>query len=89
MSELEKMNLGLLYDPNYDLELIQARNACKDLCHQFNLLKPSMRSDKAKLIKKIFNKVGIDVNIMAPFWCDYGCNIEVGDNFMLIIIVSY
>lgn len=81
MSELEKMNLGLLYDPNYDLELIQARNECKDLCHQFNLLKPSMRSDKAKLIQKIFNKVGSGVSVMAPFWCDYGFNIEVGDNF--------
>ena len=33
------------------------------------------------MIKKIFGKVGANCFITAPFWCDYGYNIEAGDNF--------
>lgn len=32
MTEKEKCKAGLLYNANYDAELIQERIACKDLC---------------------------------------------------------
>ena len=81
MTELEKMQQGLLYDANYDQELLQARTRCKDLCFEFNRLKPSSLSEQKELIRSLFGKTGKNFCITAPFWCDYGCNIEVGENF--------
>ena len=81
MTELEKMQQGLLYDANYDSELIQARAHCKDLCFEFNNLKPSLVSEQKELIRNLFRKTGEQFYITAPFWCDYGFNIEVGENF--------
>ena len=39
MTEREKMQHGLLYDANYDAELLAERARCKDLCFAFNQLK--------------------------------------------------
>ncbi len=83
MTELEKMRQGLLYDANYDPELLQARARCKDLCFEFNRLKPSSTAEQEKIIRSLFGKTGKNCCVTAPFWCDYGCNIEVGDNFYI------
>lgn len=40
MTEKEKARLGLLYDANYDEELLAERRRCKELCFQFNQLSP-------------------------------------------------
>ena len=34
-----------------------------------------------KLIKKIFGKTGERIHVQPPFYCDYGINISVGENF--------
>lgn len=78
MTEREKMGQGLLYDANYDTELLKARENCKDLCFSYNQLKPSQISEQEKLIRRLFGKTGKRFYITAPFWCDYGCNIEIG-----------
>ena len=44
MTEREKAAAGLLYDANYDKELIREREACKDLCKQL----PSLRHQKSE-----------------------------------------
>ncbi len=81
MTEREKMREGLLYDANYDEELIAERTRCKDLCFAYNQLKPSIVSEQEKIIRQLFGKVGKRFYITAPFWCDYGYNIEIGENF--------
>lgn len=80
-SEREKMLAGLLYDANYNPELLEERNVAKDLCFEFNHTKPSDTATQTALIQKLIGKVGDNVTILAPFWCDYGSNIEIGDNF--------
>ena len=40
MTEKEKARQGLLYDANYDEELLAERRRCKELCFQFNQLSP-------------------------------------------------
>ena len=40
-SEKEKCQAGELYDANNDAQLIAERTACKDLCHEYNLMMPS------------------------------------------------
>ena len=83
MTEREKMGQGLLYDANYDTELLKARENCKDLCFSYNQLKPSQISEQEKLIRRLLGKTGKRFYITAPFWCDYGCNIEIGENFYI------
>ncbi|MFV3013111.1 sugar O-acetyltransferase [Clostridium botulinum] len=81
MTEKEKAMAGYLYDANYDKSLVQERMNCKDLCHQFNLCMPSDIEKQQELLQKIIGKVHGSFTITAPFWCDYGYNIEIGDNF--------
>lgn len=81
MTEREKMEQGLLYDANYDQELLAERARCKDLCFSFNQLKPSLVSEQEKIIRQLFGKTGKQFCVTAPFWCDYGHNIEIGENF--------
>lgn len=81
MTEREKMEQGLLYDANYDEELLKERAICKDLCFAYNQLKPSQISEQEKIIRRLLGKTGKQFYITAPFWCDYGRNIEIGENF--------
>ena len=83
MSEKEKMLAGEIYDANYDKELIEDRYKAKNLCHEFNNLKPSDIEAREKIIKKLFGKTGQQILIEQNFWCDYGYNIFVGENFYM------
>ena len=49
--------------------------------YEYNNLPPEQWDRKAELLKNILGKTGENVHINAPFHCDYGYNIEVGDNF--------
>ena len=81
MTEKEKRDLGLLYNPNYDPELQAEVAACNDLCHEFNQIKPSAREEQKELLKKMFAKMGKNPVVNTPFWIDYGYNTTVGDFF--------
>jgi galactoside O-acetyltransferase len=81
VTEKEKMLAGVLYDANYDNELIAERRKCKDLCHTYNHLLPSNAEKQEQIIKELFGCTKGSFKITAPFWCDYGYNIEIGENF--------
>ncbi len=81
MTEKEKSKEGLLYNPNFDEELINERNACKTLCQTYNRTEYSDSEKRSKIIRKLFGKTENNFLIEQPFWCDYGYNIEVGENF--------
>lgn len=81
MSEKEKMLNEEIYNPNYDEELINERTKTQDMCFEYNSLNPSLLDDRDRLIRNIIKKAGKRILIEQPFWCDYGYNIEVGDNF--------
>lgn len=81
MTEKEKMCAQMLYDANYDQTLLEERDKAKDLCHQYNQLRPSDRASQQEVLKKLLGKTGENFILTAPFWCDYGYNIELGENF--------
>lgn len=81
MTEKEKARLGLLYDANYDEELLAERRRCKELCFQFNQLSPLKELEQKEIIGKLFGKTKENFCVTAPFYCDYGYNIEIGENF--------
>lgn len=81
MTEKEKVRQGLLYDANYDEELLAERRRCKELCFQFNQLSPLKELEQKEIIGKLFGKTKENFCVTAPFYCDYGYNIEIGENF--------
>ena len=83
MNEKEKMLAGELYDANYNKELIKERYIAKDKCYEYNQLKPSNHTEKAKIIKDLFGKTGNTFNIEQPFMC---ITLKLEKIFILIII---
>lgn len=83
MTEKEKRDNGELYYANYNQDLILEMVTAKDICFEYNNISPSNRAKKAQLIKKLFGKVGENTIIESNFWCDYGYNICVGENFYM------
>lgn len=81
MTEKEKMQKQMLYDANYDRELIRERAAAKELCYDFNSLRPSDEEGQRRIMRELLGRTGGAFTIVAPFWCDYGYNIEIGENF--------
>lgn len=81
MTEKEKMQRQMLYDANYDTELLDERTKAKELCYDFNQLRPSKEEEQKKVLKQLLGKTKGEFSIVAPFWCDYGYNIEIGENF--------
>lgn len=81
MTEKEKMQNQMLYDANYDQELLEERIRAKDLCYDFNQLRSSETKKQKEILTKLLGRTKGEFCIMAPFWCDYGYNIEIGENF--------
>ena len=81
MTEKEKSQQGLLYDANYDTELLADRERAKEVLYDYNRLRPSEQEKKSVLLKTLLGKTGDNILIEPPFNCDYGYNIEVGENF--------
>lgn len=75
------MLLGEIYDANNDLQLIAERDHCKEICFEFNHTRPSEKERRREMVEKLFGKVGTSFLVEQPFYCDYGYNIEIGENF--------
>ena len=80
MTQKERMLSGLPYKAWLD-GLAEERLACKQKIYAFNLLPPQDFELVPQKLKEIFGKTGENVYVEAPFHCDYGWNIEVGENF--------
>lgn len=80
MTEKEKMLNGEFYDP-MDNELVTDRMEARKLLYSFNNSKPSDGIRRKETIKQLFGKTGLKLYVEPPFQCDYGYNIEVGENF--------
>lgn len=85
MTEKEKMLNQMMYNGGVDEELAQERMKCKDLCYEFNNIHPSQIEKQKKKIKEIVGKTKSLFYITGPFWCDYGYNSELGENFFMQI----
>ena len=83
MTEKEKRDKGELYDANYDKALERERIKVKDLCFKYNNLEPSKQKERKELIKEILGSTKNSLLIESNFYCDYGYNISVGENFYM------
>ena len=80
MNQKERMLANLPYKAWMD-GLSEERTENKKKIFKYNNMDPGDVAGKDKLIKEILGKTGNTVCIESPFHCDYGYNIEVGENF--------
>ena len=80
MNQKERMLAGLPYKAWLD-GLAEERLENKKRVFRFNNMEPDKFEEKIAMIKEIFGKTGETIFVEAPFHCDYGYNIEVGENF--------
>ncbi len=81
LTEQEKAEAGLLYNPNTTTEMAAYRFKIQDAICEYNKLKPSAVKRRRDFLAKIFGRIGKNCNILPPFKCDYGFHIRVGENF--------
>lgn len=80
MNQKERMLNGLPYKAWLD-GLSEERKENRKKIYQYNHLSPENGEEQDRLIRSIVGKCGESIYIEQPFRCDYGYNIEVGNNF--------
>ena len=79
---------GEMYDAS-DPELVQSRLRAKRLCTGISTLAEDDPARRA-LLRDLFGAGGDTVSVTAPFFCDYGSNIELGEkvffNFNCVVL---
>ena len=88
-SEREKMLAGELYDA-FDADLVVSRHRARDLCQTLNATREAEHDVRRDLLRQLFPQGGETVLMQPPFFCDYGWNIELGEqvffNFNCIVL---
>ena len=80
MNQKQRMLANLPYKAWLD-GLSEERLANQRRIYEYNLIPPEEAGRRNALIRQILGKTGAHVHVQPPFHCDYGCNIEVGENF--------
>ena len=79
MTEKELQQAGHLY--KLDDELWNLHVNAMRMTRILNNLPDDQTDQKKALVQKLFAHAGKDAYVEAPFYCDYGYNISVGDYF--------
>lgn len=79
-SEKEKMLAGKPYNAS-DKELEKERRRASELLYEYNQLPPGNSAKGKDILKHLLGSSGEKFVLEAPFRCDYGYNIHLGENF--------
>ena len=79
MTEKQKMLAGELYDAS-DKQLKAEHARAVEICSKLMDFRLT-DEERSELAKKLLGKTGKNVHLSQGFCCDYGSNIEVGENF--------
>lgn len=82
MNEIEKMKAGMWYDANNNPDILKQRYACYDRCGALNQMRLS-NPERNELIHKILGYHPDNLELLSPFYCDYGSNIILGKNVFI------
>jgi acetyltransferase-like isoleucine patch superfamily enzyme len=80
VTDKEKMLKGQLYQA-FAEELSRERQKAKELLWEYNLSPPGTIEKRKEIITRLLGKVSSNFWIEPPFYCDYGYNITIGENF--------
>ncbi len=65
------------YNPAYEEQI----RIAKEQCFRYNQLSPNDRAAQQDILRNLLGSMGKGAVSTPPFWCDYGYNIRIGDNF--------
>ncbi len=81
MTEREKMNNGLIYDPN-DEEIMREQLSYLDALYEFNATKPSETEKRMEILYSLFAEIGEGCYIQPPFHSNWGGkHVHIGSFF--------
>ena len=66
MTEQEKAEAGLLYNPNQTTEMAAYRFKIQDAIYEYNQLKPSQVQERRDFLANIFGKIGKKIHCYPP-----------------------
>lgn len=70
-----------MYDATSNQALLHILNQVHNRCYDYNQLRPTDHEQRSGLMRALLGKTGEHFKIISPFLCDYGFNIEIGENF--------
>ena len=79
MNERQRRDAGLWYDANYDESLVKERLDAEELTFELNRTAPQDVERRNALLKQLLGSLGEHIEILTPFFVDYGYNVSVGD----------
>ena len=71
MTQRERMNQGLVYDP-FDEEVAAFQRECMEILYDFNLTRPNELEKRQQLLKSMFGKIGDGCYIEPPLHSNFG-----------------
>ena len=71
MTQRERMNQGLVYDP-FDEEVAAFQRECMEVLYDFNLTRPNELEKRQQLLKSMFGKIGEGCYIEPPLQSNFG-----------------
>ena len=80
VEEFRKMISGQVYSA-IEPAMLEELNRVKDLCWEYNQLRPTLLKQRHDKLKEILGECHDDTFRVQPFYCDYGRNIRVGKGF--------
>lgn len=88
MSELSKCLQGKQFNC-IDDELVSIITKARRLTKQYNQTKFEDTIQKDSILSELFAKIGNNVKIDVPFYCDYGQHISIGNNVIININCTF
>jgi maltose O-acetyltransferase len=79
-SEKHKMLSGELYRAS-DPELVRDRQRCRSLLRSFN--NQPEEEQRLAVLRDLLGRIGDGTSVQPPFACDYGYNVQVGNNVFI------
>jgi maltose O-acetyltransferase len=80
-SALDRLHDGLPYKSN-DPSLVLIRQKARRLVREYNAAPEDSMTARTRLLASLFDTLGVRPDVDAPFFCDYGRHIRLGDDFI-------
>ncbi len=80
MNQKERMQMGLIYNPNDD-SIMEEQLTYLEYLFDYNLTRPAQEELRQELLKKMMGKIGENCHIEPPFHANWGGkNVYMGNN---------
>lgn len=87
-SEIEKCLAGLPFNTS-DSEIQALIHRARNLTREYNSIAIHDTANRKRVLSELFSRLGNNVNIDTPFYCDYGKHISIGSNVIININCTF